>query len=612
MRRDTHAERDDIDRVVKDQTVCSLFQQTVQQFGAVEALKWRTERGWQGLTWREYGDQVRDFANGLIALGLQPGDFVNLLAANRPEYYVTDVAILHAGGTPVSLYNSLAPEQMEYIINHCEATYVIVENRAFYEKLRAIRPQIGTVRRVIVMEGGADILDPWVLSLDSVLGLGRDFAHSHGTELERRWQAIKPEALATLIYTSGTTGPPKGVMVSHYNVVWTAESLQRILPRVSGTRHISYLPLAHIAERMAGHYLQIRSASTCYFCPSPQEIAQYLTDVRPEFFFAVALIWENLHAGLTTAIANNPDEGQRRMVQDALATRLETVRLRERGQTISPELQQRAAQAEGVTAMIRQRVGLDAVQAAGTGAAPIAPEILEWFHAIGVPILEVYGQSEDTGPTSWNRPDAFKIGSVGPAVPGVEVRLLDDGELLVRGGNVTGGYYKEPALTAETFDAEGWLHSGDVAEIDADGFIKIVDRKKEIIITAGGKNIAPSNIENLLKQKPLIGQACVIGDRRPFVSALVVLDAESVVPWARQRQLPADLAQLAAHPAVSAEVQRYIDEINQHLNNVERIKKFTVLPHEWTPDSGELTPTLKMKRKVVNQKYDEIIEAMYK
>jgi long-subunit acyl-CoA synthetase (AMP-forming) len=362
---------------------------------------------------------------------------------------------------------------------------------------------------------------------------------------------------------------------------------------------------------MAGHYLHIKSASTCYFCPNPQQIGDYLKDVRPEFLFAVPRIWEKLHAGLNAAINTALEENQRAMVQGAIDVSLQKVRLEQRGAAVPAEVAAAADNANMITGMIRQRAGLDAVQIASTGAAPIAPEILEWFHAIGVPITEVYGQSEDSGPTSWNRPHHNKIGTVGPPVPGVEVKLAADGELLVRGGNVTAGYYKEPELTAETFDADGWLHSGDVAEIDADGFIKIVDRKKEIIITAGGKNIAPSNLENMLKQKPLIGQACVIGDKRPFVSALIVLDAETVLPWAQRQGLPTQLDVLAQHPEVQAVVQGYVDEVNQHLSNVERIKKFTILPSEWTVDSGELTPTMKMKRKVVNQRYEQAIERMY-
>jgi len=612
MQRDVRAERQQIDSAVAGKTVCSLFQDTVAQVPDLEALKWKEADAWHGLTWRQYGEHVQAFCQGLILLGLQPGEFVNILAANRPEYYIADVAILHAGAVPVSLYNSLPSEQIEYIVNHCEATYLIVENAAFYDRLRAVRDSIPRVRRVVMIDG-ADAFadDPWVIGYDKVLAAGRDAAAEVRADFERRWRAVKPASLATLIYTSGTTGPPKGVMVTHYNVVWTAESLHSLFPREPGTRHISYLPLAHIAERMAGHYLQIRGASTCHFCPSPQEIAQYLVEVRPQFFFAVPRIWEKLHSGLTTALANSPDENQRAFAQAAIAAGLEKTRLEQAGQPIPAELAERLPQVDMVCGLIRQRIGLDAVEIASSGAAPIAAEVLEWFHAIGVPVREIYGQSEDCGPTSWNRPGATRIGTVGPSVPGVEVRLADDGELLVRGGNVVSGYYKEPQLTAETFDAEGWLHSGDVAVIDPEGFIKIVDRKKEILITAGGKNIAPSNIENLLKQKALIGQACVVADRRPFVGALVVLDTESTLPWAQQRGLPTDLTVLAEHPAVHAEVQRYVDEVNTHLNNVEGIKKFVVLAQEWTPESGELTPTLKMKRKVVNQRYAEAIERMY-
>jgi len=610
--RDIRGERRDIDTRVSGQTVCSLFQQTVAESGDVDALKWKEGGDWKGVSWKRYAENVRDLANGLIALGLRPGEFVNILAANRPEYYVADLAVLHAGGVPVSLYNTLAPDQLAYIITHCEAAYIIVEDRACFDRIAAIRSRIPRVRTVVMIEGtAAGGGDSSVTSYAAVLEAGRAFRRTRPDEFDRRWRAVGPDGLATLIYTSGTTGPPKGVMVTHYNVTWTAESLSRVLPRPPGTRHVSYLPLAHIAERMAGHYLQIKGASTCYFCPRPQEIGQYLPDVRPQFFFAVPRIWEKLYAGLTNAIASAPDEGQRAMAQAAIAACLEKVRLEQAGQPVPAELEQRVRNAQMVTAFIRQRAGLDAVEIAASGAAPIAPELLEWFYAIGVPICEVYGQSEDTGPTSWNRPGAARIGTVGPTVPGVEVRLGEDGELLVRGGNVTAGYYKEPELTAETFDADGWLHSGDVAEIDADGFIRIVDRKKEIIITAGGKNIAPSNLENALKQKPLVGQACVIGDRRPFVSALLVLDPESALPWARAQGLPADMMALASHPAVLGEVQAYLDEINQRLSNVERIKKFVIVPHEWTVESGELTPTLKMKRKIVNERYLDFIERMY-
>lgn len=612
MSRDIAAEARDITSAAEGQTIPSLFRDAVERHPDAVAVRWKEGDAWRERTWKESAELSRAFGNGMLSLGMAPGEFANILSANRPEYYTIDLGILCAGGTPVSLYNSLAPEQIEYIVNHSEAAFVVLENATFFEKLSSIRSQIPNVRKVILIEGAEKHAgDDWVISLADVLEAGRRYDEQHPHELDDRTAAIGPDSLTTLIYTSGTTGPPKGVMVSQRNVTWTAESLYRIWPGHPGMRHISYLPLAHIAERMIGYYLHVKGGTTCTFCPNPQQIAQYLVEVRPELFFAVPRIWEKLYYGLTAAIANNPDGKQKTVVEEAIATCLEKVRLEQEGRPVPAELATKAEAAAPVTRAIRAKIGLDEVKIASTGAAPIAPEILEWFHAIGIPIAEVYGQSEDTGPTSWNRPGAIRIGTVGPSIPGVEVRLAEDGELLVRGANVTRGYYKAPDQTADTFDSEGWLHSGDIARIDDDGFIRIVDRKKEIIITAGGKNIAPSNIENLLKQKPLIGQVCVIGDRRPYCAALIVLDAETALAWAKTKGLPENLAELAAHEVVRSEIDEYIAEINTHLHNQEQIKRYTVLPDEWTPDSGELTPTLKMKRRVVNERYGDAIERMY-
>ncbi|MCX8072454.1 MAG: AMP-binding protein [Candidatus Binatia bacterium] len=601
-------ERADIDRKVAGQTVCTLFQNAVESYPELDALKWKADGAWHALNWRDYGKRVRALAAGLIKLGVKPGEFLGILASNRPEHYLIDLAALHAGTIPVTVYSTLAPPQIEYILNHCEAVVFVAENPDVYRKVACIRSQLPKLRHIVVIDQGESLAgEAGVVTLSQLEARADSQTLA---EVETRAKAVKPEHLATLIYTSGTTGPPKGVMVTHYNVCWTAESLDRLFPRTPGMRHISYLPLAHIAERMAGYYLHLKSASTCYFCPNPQQIAEYLREVRPEFFFAVPRIWEKLHAGLVAAI-EKLDEPQRSMVKHAIEVNLQKIRLEQKGEPVPAELAEQVQNTAFITAMIRERVGLDAIKIASSGAAPIAPELIEWFCAIGVPIAEVYGQSEDTGPTSWNRPGAIKIGTVGQAIPGVEVKLADDGELLVRGGNVTAGYYKDPELTRQTFDEDGWLHSGDIATIDEQGYIRIVDRKKEIIITAGGKNIAPSNIENMLKQKPLIGQACVIGDRRPFVSALIVLDPETTLAWAQQNDLPADLSVLAQHPKVQSVVQGYIDEVNQSLSQVERIKKFTIVPQEWTVDSGELTPTMKMKRRVVHEKYASLIEQMY-
>jgi len=606
--RDVAAERQEIDEAVRGQTICTLFQQATEKFADNEALKWKDGDDWESRTWGQFGEKVRDLAKGLIALGLQPGEFVNLIGSNLPQYSVSDFGVLQAGGIPVSLYNTLAPEQVSYIVQHCDAKYVICENRDYFETFLKIQNEIPNVRKVILWSDAEEFADnEWVVSFDSVVEQGRE---QDDAEIEQRLKAIDPEDLVTLIYTSGTTGPPKGVMVTHRNVCWTLESLLRAQPLEPGQRQISYLPMAHIAERMVGHYIPLRLGSTIHYCPNPRDVASYLAAVRPTFFFGVPRIWEKLYQGLQNAINNNPDEGQRKAAQDAVAARLELIQLENEGKPVPDDVRERADAAKPIVDFIKQLVGLDQVGNAGTGAAPIAKDILEFFWALDVPLYEVYGQSEDTGPTSWNTPDQHRIGTVGPSLPGVEVKLADDGELLVRGGNVTQGYYKEPDLTAETFDADGWLHSGDVAEFH-DGFIKIVDRKKEILITAGGKNIAPSNVENLLKQHPLVGQACLIADQRPFTTALIALDADDAAAWGKAHDKPTDVASISQDPEVIADIDKHVKEMNKRLHNQEQVKKFTVLPTDWSVDSGEVTPTLKMKRKVVNQKYEAEIESMY-
>jgi long-chain acyl-CoA synthetase len=606
-RNDVAAEQRDIDQAVSGQTVAKLFCEATDRFGDREALRWKVGDDWSSASWKEYGERAKAFAKGMAALGLQPGEFVNLIGANDPLYAISDFGVLLAGGVPVSLYNTLAPEQIDYIVNHSEAKYVIAENRDYLERLMKIQSDIGNVRKVILWRDAEEFADnDWVISFDDVVAQGEAVDDK---TVEERTAAIQPDDLVTLIYTSGTTGPPKGVMVTHRNVCWTLESFLRVMEIAEGSKQISYLPMAHIAERMVGHYGPLKLGSVVSFCPDARQIGAYLAGVKPNWFFAVPRIWEKLHQGLQNAIASSPDE-QKQAALDALEVRTQAARLMLTGQDVPADLQAKADAAKPVTDFIRQLVGLDEVATAGTGAAPISQDIVEFFWALGVELYEVYGQSEDTGPTSWNRPGAVRIGTVGQSIPGVEVKLAEDGELLVRGGNVTDGYYREPELTAETF-IDGWLHSGDVAEIDDEGFIKIVDRKKEILITAGGKNIAPSNVETMLKAHPLIGQACMVADKRPFATALLALDPDDAAVWAQKAGKPTDVATLSQDPDVIADVQRHVDEMNARLHNQEQVKRFVILPMPWGVDSGEVTPTLKMKRKVVNEKFTEEIESMY-
>jgi long-chain acyl-CoA synthetase len=436
--------------------------------------------------------------------------------------------------------------------------------------------------------------------------------HGHGrAELAEAAEDVTPDTLATVIYTSGTTGPPKGVMVTNFNVVYTAESLRRCFGPdldLAGKRLVSYLPMAHIAERMTSHYSQIIQGYEVTSCPDPGQLSAYLREVRPNIMFGVPRVWEKLHAGVVAAIAADP--AKKAKFDEGIAAAVPIAIDRSWGRSTAEQdatwdLLQNAA-----FGPVKQLVGLDQIDFAITGAAPIPRELLEWFQAIGVPLSEIYGMSETSGPMTWT-PTRVKPGTVGPAIPGCEVTLADDGEVICRGGNVFEGYLDAPEKTAEALQ-DGWLHSGDIGEVDDDGYFKIVDRKKELIITAGGKNISPANLEAALKSVPLIGQACAIGDQRPFVAALVVLDPEVAPVWADQHGLGGlTLHELAEHPAVIEEVERGVAEVMQAFNNAERVKKVRVLGAEWLPDSEELTPTSKLKRRGIHARYGAEIESLY-
>jgi long-chain acyl-CoA synthetase len=608
MSRDIPKERAEIDRAVEGQTLCSAFAETATRHRDLEALRWRGAQGWSALTWGQYREHVRDLSVGLQALGFGRGSFGAILMRNRPEHAIADLAIVHAGGTPVSLYATLAPEQIAYIVNHCEAAVIFVEDASFLARLLTVRKDLPHLRRIVLIEGDAT---GEVMHWDDLMETGRAQAASRPDAFDESWRQVGPQDLATLIYTSGTTGPPKAVMIDHRNVCWTVQCghLEQVIK--TGDRQLSYLPMAHVAERFTGHWSSIVNGTTVSFCPDLAELARYLNEVRPTFLFGPPRVWEKLYGGIHAAIAAEPDESRRAAVEAAIAVGRQVVACEQRGEPVPTEVAAKGAAVGGMFTAIRAKVGLDQCRVAMTGAAPIATEVIEFFRAIGLPFTEIWGMSELTGPGSW-RLDGFKIGTVGISNAGEEVRLAEDGELLVRGGNVMRGYYKDAVQTAEALDDEGWLRTGDIASIDADGNIRIVDRKKELIITAGGKNISPANLESLLKQHPLIGQACVIGDRRPFLTALLVLDGQVTAAWALKRGIAAPtIAELSAHPEVKAEVERAVAEANQHVSRHEQIKRFTILPSEWTAESEELTPTLKLKRRVILQKYAESIERMY-
>jgi long-subunit acyl-CoA synthetase (AMP-forming) len=609
--RDVAAARAEIDAEVEGRTLPGVFAATAERLGDAEALRWKVDGAWQTLTWRQYRQAVAEVSLGLRSIGFGPGQFAVLWSRNRPEPLIADLAVLHARGCPVSLYNTLAPEQAAYIAGHCEATVAVVEDRGFLDRLRSVRDQLPNLRRVVLVDGEDD--DEWVITWDAVRAAGRAEAERDPDAFDREWRQVTPDDLATLIYTSGTTGPPKGVMIPQRNVLWLVAANNRVLPPPEvGARSISYLPLAHATGRTVDHWLGIVNGGTVHFCPDPSQLFQLTPEVRPTGFVGVPRIWEKLHAGLTAAIAAEPDAERRQMVERAIEARRQMVRMRQQGQEPPTELAAAAERSRPVAAAILSRVGLQDCEQAVTGAAPIDPGIIEFFQALGLSMTEGWGMTELTCAATITSLDRVRNGTVGYAYPGIEVRVDDEGEVLVRGPIVMRGYYRDPEKTADAIDADGWMHTGDIGTMDADGYVKIVDRKKELIITAGGKNISPANIEHLLLQHPLLGQACAIGDRRPFVSALLVLDAEMAPVWARRHGIEAaSTAALVSHPEVLAEVQRAVEAANERLSRAEHVKRFALVPGEWTPESGELTPTLKMRRRVIVERYGPEIEAMY-
>jgi long-chain acyl-CoA synthetase len=599
--------RAEIDAEVAGQTVASRFAEVVAAHPDQVALRSKADDGsWHELTWREYADQACRVAAGLRRLGVGKGDRVALMLRNITEFHVADVAALLCGATPFSIYNSSAPDQVQYLISHAEAKVAIVEHPDFLERVAKVRDELPCLQTIVLLSGEPTTE---VVAWDELLA-------EDPVDLAEAATIAQPDDLATLIYTSGTTGPPKGVMITHYNVLWTGVSLLRSfgMPQdeLAGMRIVSYLPMAHIAERMTSHYNGILGGFVVTSCPDTGQIAAYLREVRPHVGFGVPRIWEKIAAGVEAALAADPEK--KKGFDDAIAAAKPIVAKRTlEGEAALSDDEKGTLQFldEVAFANVRALIGMDEMQRAITGAAPIPVDLVEWYRAIGVPLSEVYGMSENTGPLTWDA-ERVKPGSVGRALPGVEVALAEDGEVIARGGNVFTGYLNDPEKTAEALDEDGWLHTGDIGEFDDEGYLRIVDRKKELIITAGGKNISPANLEAALKSIPLIGQAAVIGDQRPFMSALLVLDPDAAPAWAKSKGIEGlSLVELAEHPDVLAEVEAGVKEANARFSQVEQIKKWRLLGTEWLPDSEELTPTMKLKRRGINTKYAEEIEALY-
>ena len=600
----------DISAAVGHDSVITSFNRTVAAHPEAVAVRRRVAPVGDGqeemlsTTFAELADQVARVAGGLAAQGVRPGERVVLMMANRPEFHTADLAVLALGATPVSIYNSSSTEQVRYLAGHCAATMAIVENDAFLERFRAVEGDLPALRSIV----GIDTTAPGVVAWASLLDAAPvDLAAAAG--------AAGPEDLATVIYTSGTTGDPKGVMITHHNVAWVIESLriafqtQLGITSLAGKRHISYLPMAHIMERVLGHYLMVGHGAEITCCPDTSQLATFTRLVRPNLLVGVPRVWEKVHAGVQAALAADPEKATK--FGEAIEAAIPIVEAMSWGRATDEQVEVWKFLDAVAFQQVRELIGLDQVEVAISGAAPAAREVLEWFRAIGVPLVEGYGMSETTALMT-STLVRVKPGTVGPPLPGVELRLDADGEVLCRGGMVTPGYLDAPAQTAQLIDEDGWLHSGDIGELDEDGYLRIVDRKKELIITAGGKNVSQANLEAALKVMRLIGQACVIGDRRPFVSALVVLDPDAARAWAAAHNRDgADLEVLARDPELLAEIEAGRAGAMAVFNNAEAVKRVTVLGQEWLPDTEMLTPTSKLKRRGIHQRFAAEIEAMY-
>lgn len=568
-----------------------------------------TRRGetWVPTSWRQYGARVRDFALGLQSLGFQRGESLTITGFNREEWLVACLGAIASGGTSVGIYTTSSAEQVEYITGHCEAPIAVVENETYLRALLSVRAKLPKLKHIIVMEAPATPVEG-VLTFAEVLAKG---ATGDEGDFYARLDALQPDEIAQMIYTSGTTGAPKGVMLSHHNICWTATQLLSCADVKADDVVLSYLPLSHIAEQITSIYGPISAGAQLYFARSFEKLPDDLKEVRPTVFVGVPRVWEKFKAKAEAGIASQPPMRQR-LVKWArgVTARFHDEQFAHKQSSLTLQAEYALAR-KLVFKPLKTRIGLDRARFLITSAAPISREVLEFFASVDMPICEIYGQSEVTGPTSVSTPSAMKLGKLGRPMPGVEVRIDEDGEILVRGGNVCLGYYKNPEATAELLQ-DGWLHSGDVGRFDEDGFLEITGRKKEIIVTSGGKKTSPANIESLLRNIDPLGPTLVFGERRKFLVALLTVDPDRLARFAKEHDMPASTADLAKHAGFRAYLRDAIErEVNPRVSRFESIKQFEVLPNEFTIDGGELTSTLKLRRKVVEQKYAADIERLY-
>lgn len=603
----------DILAILERDTLPRYFWRKVGERGDKVALREKDLGIWNSISWTRYGENAKHAGLGFASLGVKRGEVVSIISEGNPEWLYADLGSQGIGAVTNGIYTTDSAKQVEYILNDSKTVVYIAENDEQLDKILEVRDRCPTLRKIVVidMEGLADFRDPMVISFDQLLQLGRDFETKHPTFWEEQLKLGKPEDLAILIYTSGTTGAPKGAMISHRNLIFQMENAGRLLEQDGTDEQLSFLPLCHIAERGFTLLWPIRSGSTVNFAESPETIPQNLQEVQPTVFFAVPRLWEKFYSGIAIRMKDATGFGKL-AYKTALGIgyKLAQCRLEDREPSLGLKIAFWFAD-QLVLKNIKRIIGIDRCKWLVTGAAPISPDLIKWYLALGKDMREVYGQTENVGLATSPQMDRIKLGSIGQAVPNTEVKLSPQGEILLKGPHVFMGYLNNPAKTAETI-VDGWLHTGDVGVVDNEGWFRITDRMKDIIITAGGKNITPSEIENQLKFSPYISDAVVIGDARKFLTCLIMIDHDNVVKYAQDLNVPfTNFASLCHAKEVQALIGEEIEKVNKNFARVETIKKFRLIDQQLTAEDDELTPTMKLKRKFVNEKYKALIEEMY-
>lgn len=566
----------------------------------------RTQGHWIATSWKDYASEVECAARAMIHLGVEPQGAPAIIGFNCASWAIAFVAGMMLGGKPTGIYTSNSPSEVQYVVDHAESTILFIEDKTQWDKLVQVRDQLPNLKHVVLFRGHPSIPGADAMTWDAFMALG---THDYQTELLGRLQNIEPETTATLIYTSGTTGPPKAVMITHKNLKATAEIALELVEARQDDRVLSYLPLSHIAEQVFSIHGPIYVGFQTYFATSLEDLPSNLQEVQPTILFGVPRVWEKLYDGISAKLATATGV-KKKLAEWAMGVGTQSASYRMNGE-VPPGLlglQYRLAN-KLIFSKIKHALGLSETRAAISGAAPIVPEVIDFFLSLDVVIQEVYGQSEDTGPTCFNRIGAMKKGTVGRAVPGLALKVASDGELMIKGDNVFPGYFKNEEATREALTPDGWLHTGDLGVVDADGFVTITGRKKEILITAGGKNIAPTNIESALKRHPFINEAVLIGDRRRYLTALLTIEPERLEEWCAAQGV--DVASAHRNPAFLSFIQEHVDRMNQDFASVEQVKKFSVLPKNFSVEDGQLTPSLKVKRRVIYSQYANEIEDMY-